>query len=330
MTRISRKVIYELARNGDRRLNDLNEERNLRSYTSTRMGILQRLAEFRQLYTYQKRNIPGQVKTLIERLQRANNDVMAIGGRPFRDLDVLEIGPGQRFRQLSYFARFNRVIGIDLDELVQGVSLISLAKMLRHNGPIRAIKTYGRRLLGIDRAFEREMDNQLGIRRPPRYDIRRMDAAQMAFPANSFDLIYSYSVFEHIPDCRKVLTEVKRVLRPGGCVYISLHLYTSESGCHDPRIFAGKREMLPLWAHLRPQHASKVRPNAYLNKLRMKEWDSLFEECLPGVIIQHHKYGEWRLRPEIEKLRQSGELNSYEDEELLTTDYVALWRKPEQ
>lgn len=183
-------------------------------------------------------------------------------------------------------------------------------------------------MLGIDRAFDREMTRQLGMGRPERYNIVRMDATKMTFPDSSFDVVYSYSVFEHIPDCGRVLEEIKRVLRPGGAMYISLHLFTSESGFHDPRIFSHKREGLPLWPHLRESAKHLVRPNAYLNQMRLAQWDSLFQTVMPGVVLERKQYGRYRLEKEIAPIRANGELTGFSDDELLTTDYVAVWRKP--
>jgi ubiquinone/menaquinone biosynthesis C-methylase UbiE len=46
--------------------------------------------------------------------------------------------------------------------------------------------------------------------------IRRMDAEQMEFEDESFDLIWSWGVIHHSANTRRVLEEMRRVLRPGG------------------------------------------------------------------------------------------------------------------
>ncbi len=46
--------------------------------------------------------------------------------------------------------------------------------------------------------------------------ILKMSGDDITFPDNSFDLVISFDVFEHIRDTQKHLNEVKRVLKPGG------------------------------------------------------------------------------------------------------------------
>jgi ubiquinone/menaquinone biosynthesis C-methylase UbiE len=41
-------------------------------------------------------------------------------------------------------------------------------------------------------------------------------AEELPFESNSFDMVYSSHVFEHIPDRNKALSEIHRVLKPGG------------------------------------------------------------------------------------------------------------------
>ena len=46
------------------------------------------------------------------------------------------------------------------------------------------------------------------------------DLLAAALPASSFDLVYMGDVLEHVPDCRAVLEEAVRLLRPGGHLYL--------------------------------------------------------------------------------------------------------------
>jgi ubiquinone/menaquinone biosynthesis C-methylase UbiE len=48
------------------------------------------------------------------------------------------------------------------------------------------------------------------------------DATRMPFPSRSFDNAYMLAVFEHIPDSEKLLREIRRVLKPGGKLFVSV------------------------------------------------------------------------------------------------------------
>lgn len=47
-------------------------------------------------------------------------------------------------------------------------------------------------------------------------DLRRGDATSLEFEDGTFDFVFSYHALEHIPDYRKALEEMKRVLAEGG------------------------------------------------------------------------------------------------------------------
>jgi SAM-dependent methyltransferase len=60
-----------------------------------------------------------------------------------------------------------------------------------------------------------------------------MDAENLLFRDNSFDLVFSYNSFEHFNDPEKVLAEALRVLHPGGYLYVNFGpLYPSPFGLH--------------------------------------------------------------------------------------------------
>lgn len=58
------------------------------------------------------------------------------------------------------------------------------------------------------------------------YDIRgsidiRLDAARLPFPNASFDVVLMSEVIEHVPEADKALSEISRVLKPGGLLLIT-------------------------------------------------------------------------------------------------------------
>lgn len=54
-----------------------------------------------------------------------------------------------------------------------------------------------------------------------RYDFQKMSADALSFPANSFDGAYLCWVLEHVPNPAQVLSEVRRVLRPGSEIVVT-------------------------------------------------------------------------------------------------------------
>ncbi|MBI4931967.1 MAG: class I SAM-dependent methyltransferase [Bacteroidetes bacterium] len=47
------------------------------------------------------------------------------------------------------------------------------------------------------------------------------DAMNTKLPANNFDVIFCANVYEHVPDTKKMLHEISRLLKPGGVCYFA-------------------------------------------------------------------------------------------------------------
>lgn len=246
-------------------------------------------------------------------------------GRTLQGTQALEVGPGQWLAQARYFGRWARVTGVDLDVLPQGFDVAGYWRMYRSNGARRLMKTLARKAMGFDRRVTREYERALGkfVERPR---LMRMDATRTEFGDESFDFTYSFNVLEHVPRPDLVFREGKRLVKHGGVILHDIHLYTSDSGCHDPRIVSLERGELPLWPHLDGEWASKVQYGGYLNKFRLSEWREMIERELPGaeVVMRGDEYAEGTVAAE----RKGGKLSGYSDEELTTRNIVVAWRKP--
>jgi SAM-dependent methyltransferase len=53
-------------------------------------------------------------------------------------------------------------------------------------------------------------------------DLRHEDAHALSFGDSSLDLVVSNEVLEHVSDPVKVISECARVLRPGGCLFLTI------------------------------------------------------------------------------------------------------------
>ncbi len=56
-----------------------------------------------------------------------------------------------------------------------------------------------------------------------RAEVQQGDAEQLPFAADSFDIVYSWGVLHHSPDTARAVSEVKRVLRPGGIALVMIY-----------------------------------------------------------------------------------------------------------
>lgn len=300
----------------------------MESYTDVRLGLMPRVVELYSLYRLHIQRSEQQVRDLLSEAVAIKELIEEKSDRPLQGADILEIGPGQRPIQLTYFGQTNRALGIDTDYFPQKGTLLEYSRMWRENGSIRTMKTAARKVLGIDRRISKHVRDYLGVASVPAVSILKMDAAAMDFNDCSFDAVYSRAVFEHLPCPEAVVREIHRVLRPGGTAIITLHLYTCDSGCHDARILMGQRGQLPHWAHLRPQYSHLVRENSYLNRYSLERWRDLFKTELPGSDVHAMCDAPVADRQELLVLRKAGELSSYSDDELLSSSVQIRWTKP--
>lgn len=123
----------------------------------------------------------------------------------------------------------------------------------------------------------------------PRLRLRKLDLTQgHDLAPRSFDLIYSWSVMEHVQHPHRMLQACRDLLAPGGRFYLVAHMYRSATGSHrSPDVF------FP-WPHLlftddvfedfyRAQGRKPMRP-AWLNKLTYADYFRYFE--LLGYVVE--------------------------------------------
>lgn len=288
---------------------------------------LRRIADQIRSVRTQRSGVPEFVKVRIDRMRRDADRVAEALGRPLQGQRVLVVGPGQLLREARFLAVDNAVTCLDIDVIPKGIDPVGYGRMLVSNGPGRVIKTVGRKLIGNDRFELQEWRQQLGIAYLPDPECLVGDICDGAPDPGSWDVLASWSVFQHVPDPRAALRQCVAALRPGGVLYIGMQIWTCNAGHHDIRAFTGHEETLPLWAHLRPDQADKVQSSAWLNRFRLSQWREVFGDVCPGFTEYQERYGEDDYRARMTPdLRQ--ELKDYDDEELYTVDAFYRWQKP--
>jgi SAM-dependent methyltransferase len=240
-------------------------------------------------------------------------------------VNILEIGCGQRASQTILFAAEGvQAIGIDREFPTYHLGPGSFFRIIKINGFERALKSLFRHCC-FDRQFFKHLSRQSGKKLPPPgVKTCLMDAAQLAFPDDSFDFIFSTLVFEHIEDVPAAVAEVNRVLKPEGAAWINIHLFPSLSGGHHkdwthPRKWPSPK--VPPWDHLRE---NRYPADPSLNKLRLADYRRIFAASLEVLEESPLVEGEHLLTPELAtELAQKG----YSRDDLLVREVAFRCRK---
>lgn len=127
-----------------------------------------------------------------------------------------------RLRRQAEFAEHTVYKNVDLSE-VQNLLEVGCGVGAQTSILLRRFPKI--KITGIDLNEEQLTAAKATLEQQPlatgRYTIQKMDAQNMDFSAHSFDGAFLCWILEHVPDPLQILNEVRRVLRPGGVVYIT-------------------------------------------------------------------------------------------------------------
>jgi ubiquinone/menaquinone biosynthesis C-methylase UbiE len=141
---------------------------------------------------------------------------------------------------------------------------------------VAAFRSMGFQAFGCDLKFE-EGEHLQQRRGAGLIRLITVDPYRLPFEDSSFDVVVSDEVFEHVTDYPTAISEIRRVLKPGGG---SLHIFPSRYRFIEPHVYVPmgtviqSRLWLRLWAHL------GVR-NEYQDGFSAKETARLNAEWLP-------------------------------------------------
>lgn len=150
---------------------------------------------------------------------------------------------------LDAVRRYNHQVIDDLDRIrpLRGVRLLDVGASPHGYALERALARGVHRYVGIG----------LDIHEPRRVagaaasgELLAGNAEALEFPDRSFDTIVTVSTFEHIADLPRALSELHRVLVPGGNALATFEpLWTCSYG-HHLHHFGAISSLIPDWAHL--------------------------------------------------------------------------------
>jgi len=212
------------------------------------------------------------VKKRIKRGRRLVKKVSHWHGT-LENTEVMEIGCGDGLNTILLgLQAAKHAVGIDLD--------LRLNRQDEKGESIHRLMTEAVKAMGVNKSLEQCLSD-LPV------ELLTMEATHMEFPDNSFDLLLSRSVLEHIHPIEKVLAEIGRVVRPGGMIYHEIDPFYWLRGCH-------KRGLVDIpWAHTRlPLHEfhrfvsgseskrtadKRLKRLKTLNRQTLREWKTLIE-----------------------------------------------------
>ena len=114
------------------------------------------------------------------------------------------------------------------------------------------------------------------------------DGLTLPFAADSFDLVLSHSVIEHVADPLTYLKEARRVLAPGGAMLLQTAPYLSPSGAHLPRF----NLPVPLPLHLLVGRRAAFAVSCWLGK-HAPQWLEVDQES--SSFVTAPKRGETKI-----------------------------------
>jgi len=127
-----------------------------------------------------------------------------------------------------------------IDEQLAGMFPKKDAKILNvgcgTGGTIKTIEKYAAEIINVDVSEE-----AIKYMKKAGYTAHLIDGIKLPFKAGEFDAVVAFDVLEHIENDNKALKEWKRVIKPGGFVFITVPAYRWLWSGHDESLFHFRR-----------------------------------------------------------------------------------------
>ena len=158
---------------------------------------------------------------------------------------VLDMGCGGGGMPLSFAEEAASVVAIDLVDRFRDAGGVPADRWRAIRGEEKLVPTHccfcgvqcGMYLRVHDGKVFRDAGTRLaGVMGLGNLEFLQADGTRLPFAAGAFDAVLSHAVIEHVADADAYLAQARRVLKPGGWMYLSTAPYLSFAGAHLPRL----------------------------------------------------------------------------------------------
>jgi SAM-dependent methyltransferase len=112
--------------------------------------------------------------------------------------------------------------------------------------------------------------------------IKNEDATSLSFSNNSFDVVIGNHILEHIPDDKKAMAEIFRVLKPGGRAILQVPYSVKIANTIEEPVINNPQKQAALFGQ--KDHVRVYALNDYLYRLRQAGFDAVI---IPYSGLQH-------------------------------------------
>jgi ubiquinone/menaquinone biosynthesis C-methylase UbiE len=127
------------------------------------------------------------------------SETVTFCGDIFTGATVLNVGCGEMLTDFGFLGHgVKRIVGLDIDP-IDSAERLGAAKTRLATAGISVRPDYDRML-----------------------SYKAYDGVEFPFANDSFDIVFSWSAFEHIPDVHTVLSEMRRVLKRRGNIFVQV------------------------------------------------------------------------------------------------------------
>ncbi len=199
--------------------------------------------------------------------KRSLEDIERLVGGDLREQEIMVIGCGYRYPDVALFSdKVKSVVGLDVEEVFyrDGFRALYQHHKRKTGSALKAFYVATGLRSGVARYYRRLGTLKGGSIQHEKLKLISYDGSRIPFESDSFDIVISTAVLEHVLDMDTFVRELHRVTRAGGINYHLYHNFYSLSGAHNPKSIY---ESYP-WGHLLGE--IEVNPEL-LNRIRIDE-----------------------------------------------------------